>query len=164
MISYFPIIACPVVLFHKIFMAFVNYFTLACNNIVVIHEMRTRRLFVFCSEISKPLLPVGRVGILLGEILHLLCKQMVRFLKLVLCLNGSFCTSRKHVRYLYMLECSIVIHIFYGSYFLIVLLLCWMYHNSFGHDAEVFLKLCSEPAWIVTIRFIMFLCSYAFIW
>lgn len=34
-------------------------------------------LFCFCSEFSKPLLPVGRAGILFSEILHLLCKQMV---------------------------------------------------------------------------------------
>lgn len=32
-----------------------------------------RELF---SELSKPLLPVGRAGILISEILHLLCKQM----------------------------------------------------------------------------------------
>ncbi|XP_041804790.1 eukaryotic translation initiation factor 4 gamma 3 isoform X10 [Chelmon rostratus] len=32
-----------------------------------------RELF---SELSKPLLPVGRVGILISEILHILCKQM----------------------------------------------------------------------------------------
>lgn len=32
-----------------------------------------RELF---SELSKPLLPVGRAGVLLSEILHLLCKQM----------------------------------------------------------------------------------------
>lgn len=32
-----------------------------------------RELF---SELSKPLLPVGRAGILLSEILHILCKQM----------------------------------------------------------------------------------------
>lgn len=30
-----------------------------------------------CSELSKPLLPVGRAGILISEILHLLCKHMV---------------------------------------------------------------------------------------
>ncbi len=34
-------------------------------------------LFCFCSELSKPLLPVGRAAILFSEILHLLCKQMV---------------------------------------------------------------------------------------
>lgn len=34
-------------------------------------------LLLFCSEFSKPLLPVGRAGILFSEILHLLCKQMV---------------------------------------------------------------------------------------
>lgn len=31
----------------------------------------------FHREFSKPLLPVGRAGVLLSEILHLLCKQMV---------------------------------------------------------------------------------------
>uniref|UniRef100_A0A2K6EF49 Eukaryotic translation initiation factor 4 gamma 3 n=1 Tax=Propithecus coquereli TaxID=379532 RepID=A0A2K6EF49_PROCO len=31
---------------------------------------------VFYREFSKPLLPVGRAGVLLSEILHLLCKQM----------------------------------------------------------------------------------------
>uniref|UniRef100_A0A3B5AK85 Eukaryotic translation initiation factor 4 gamma 3-like n=1 Tax=Stegastes partitus TaxID=144197 RepID=A0A3B5AK85_9TELE len=30
----------------------------------------------FHSELSKPLLPVGRAGILISEILHILCKQM----------------------------------------------------------------------------------------
>lgn len=34
-------------------------------------------LFCFYSELSKPLLPVGRAAILFSEILHLLCKQMV---------------------------------------------------------------------------------------
>ncbi len=34
-------------------------------------------MFCFCSELSKPLLPVGRAAILFSEILHLLCKQMV---------------------------------------------------------------------------------------
>lgn len=32
---------------------------------------------VFSREFSKPLLPVGRAGVLLSEILHLLCRQMV---------------------------------------------------------------------------------------
>uniref|UniRef100_A0A8C5U336 Eukaryotic translation initiation factor 4 gamma 3 n=1 Tax=Malurus cyaneus samueli TaxID=2593467 RepID=A0A8C5U336_9PASS len=36
-----------------------------------------KHLFFFHSrEFSKPLLPVGRAGVLLAEILHLLCKQM----------------------------------------------------------------------------------------
>jgi hypothetical protein len=38
-------------------------------------------VFTGCSclyrEFSKPLLPVGRAGVLLSEILHLLCRQMV---------------------------------------------------------------------------------------
>lgn len=34
-------------------------------------------LFFHSREFSKPLLPVGRAGVLLAEILHLLCKQMV---------------------------------------------------------------------------------------
>lgn len=34
--------------------------------------------FLFCCrELSKPLLPAGRAGVLFSEILHLLCKQMV---------------------------------------------------------------------------------------
>ena len=33
--------------------------------------------FSYSREFSKPLLPVGRAGVLLAEILHLLCKQMV---------------------------------------------------------------------------------------
>lgn len=34
-------------------------------------------VFFHSREFSKPLLPVGRAGVLLAEILHLLCKQMV---------------------------------------------------------------------------------------
>lgn len=44
-------------------------------QIQIINE---KHLFFFHSrEFSKPLLPVGRAGVLLAEILHLLCKQMV---------------------------------------------------------------------------------------
>lgn len=35
-------------------------------------------LSVLHSELRKSLLPVGRAGFLISEILHLLCKQMVR--------------------------------------------------------------------------------------
>lgn len=50
--------------------------------ITVIHKFRQQALnVVVCfsvhSELRKPLLPVGRAGILISEILHILCKQMV---------------------------------------------------------------------------------------
>lgn len=47
----------------------------------------------FCvhSELRKPLLPVGRTGILISEILHILCKQMVSDnLSDLLCLDSFF--------------------------------------------------------------------------
>ncbi|XP_060749605.1 eukaryotic translation initiation factor 4 gamma 3 isoform X5 [Tachysurus vachellii] len=45
---------------------------------LVNHLLRERGISVreLFSEFSKPLLPVGRAGILFSEILHLLCKQM----------------------------------------------------------------------------------------
>uniref|UniRef100_A0A8C9WK20 Eukaryotic translation initiation factor 4 gamma 3 n=1 Tax=Scleropages formosus TaxID=113540 RepID=A0A8C9WK20_SCLFO len=45
-----------------------------------------RELF---SELSKPLLPVGRAGILFSEILHLLCKQMKLEFTMSDCLSPS---------------------------------------------------------------------------
>lgn len=48
------------------------------NRLQTIAIIRMKYLVFFHSrEFSKPLLPVGRAGVLLAEILHLLCKQMV---------------------------------------------------------------------------------------
>uniref|UniRef100_A0A8C3TA21 Eukaryotic translation initiation factor 4 gamma 3 n=1 Tax=Chelydra serpentina TaxID=8475 RepID=A0A8C3TA21_CHESE len=47
------------------------------------------------TEFSKPLLPVGRAGVLLSEILHLLCKQMVSISVKGPCLLASKETSAR---------------------------------------------------------------------
>ena len=47
------------------------------KNIYIHIYKQISLFFSYSREFSKPLLPVGRAGVLLAEILHLLCKQMV---------------------------------------------------------------------------------------
>lgn len=53
-------------------------------------------VFFHSREFSKPLLPVGRAGVLLAEILHLLCKQMVSAQVLLSSRGRSGCSARVH--------------------------------------------------------------------